>query len=87
MKGFTFPYGQKTVFVNTTRERKTKSLAINILKEMNLPTSRVDELLYWLQKGECELSKLSDGDCWYSIIGKGFGESGPIDKLIIVNVI
>jgi len=87
MKGFTFPYGQKTVFVETTRERKTKSLAANILREMKLPDGRVDELLYWLQKAECELKQLPNGCKWYSMRGKNFSECGPIDALIHIHVI
>ena len=87
MTGFTFPYGKKTVFVKTKRERKTKSLAKNILREMQLPDGRADELLYWLKKGECELNKLPNGDDWYSIKGKGFNEFGPRKELIIINVI
>ena len=87
MKGFTFPYGSKTVFVKTTRERKTKSLAANILREMQLPDGRVDELLYWLQKAECELKQLPNGYKWYSMRGKNFSECGPIDALILIHVI
>lgn len=86
-QGFTFPYGTKTVFVETTRERRNKSLAANILREMKLPDGRADELLYWLQKAECELKQLPNGANWYSLIGKGFSEFGPIEDLIIVHVI
>lgn len=86
MKGFTFPYGQKTVFIKTKRERKTKSLAKNILREMKLPINKADELLYWLQKCDCEINQLSNGS-YYSITGNKFGEAGPIEKLIILNII
>lgn len=87
MTGFTFPYGKKTVFVKTARERKTKSLAANILREMKLPDGRADELLYWLQKAECELKELPNGKEWYSLSGKNFGEYGPIESLILIHVI
>ena len=87
MKGFTFPYKSKTVFVQTTRERKTRSLAKNILRQMLLPDGRADELLYWIQKAECELKTLEDGADWYSIKGKDFSEFGPIEDLQIIHVI
>lgn len=89
MTGFTFPYGQKTVFVETTRERKTRSLARNILNQMLLPDcpSAIDNVLYYLQKGECELKQLNNGTRYYCINGKKFGESGPIESLILIHVI
>lgn len=87
MKGFTFPYGHKTVFVKTTRERKVKSLARNILREMQLPDGRASELLHWLQKAECSISKLPNGNEFYSISGKDFTECGPKSELIIIHVI
>lgn len=86
-QGFTFPYGTKTVFVETTRERRNKSLARSILKQMLLPDGRATELLSWLQKATCEIRKLPSGADWYSITGKGFSEFGPISELIIIHVI
>ena len=87
MKGFSFPYGQKTVFVETTRERKTKSLAKNILIKMQLPDGRADELLYWLSKSECEYKKLYNGENWYLLKGNGFNECGPVNALIHIHII
>lgn len=87
MQGFTFPMSGKTVFVKTTRERKTKSLAKSILKELRMSEEKIDILLYRLQKGECEPVKLSNGDDWYFIKGKGFGECTPANDLILINVI
>lgn len=87
MRGFTFPFEGKTVFVETERERKTRSLAKNILRQMLLPDGRADELLYWIQKAECELKTLENGTDWYSIKGKDFSEFGPIEDLKIIHVI
>lgn len=87
MNGFTFPFDGKTVFVQTERERKTRSLAKNILRQMLLPDGRADELLYWIQKAECELKTLENGADWYSIKGKDFSEFGPIEDLQIIHVI
>lgn len=86
MKGFTFPYKWKTVFVETERERKTQSLAKNILREMLLPDGRAKELLYWLDKAECEIRQLDNGS-WYSLKGKNFTEFGPLDDLEIIHII
>ena len=86
MKGFTFPYKGKTVFVETERERKTQSLAKNILREMLLPDGRAKELLYWLDKAECEIRQLDNGS-WYSLKGKNFTEFGPLNDLEIIHVI
>ena len=89
LQGFTFPYGQKTVFVKTTRERKTRSLARNILNQMLIPDcpSAIDLVMYHLQKAECELKELPNGTLFYSMSGKGFGEAGPREDLILIHVI
>ena len=89
MKGFTFPYKGKTVFVETERERKTRSLARNILKAMLLPDapSAIDGVLYWLNKAECEIRQLDNGADWYSLKGKDFAEFGPLDDLEIIHII
>lgn len=86
MKGFTFPYKGKTVFVETERERKTQSLAKNILREMLLPDGRAKELLYWLDKAECEIRQLDNGS-WYSLKGKNFTEFGPLKDLEIIHIV
>lgn len=88
MKGFTFPYKGKTVFVETERERKTRSLARNILNTMLLPDapSAIDGVLYWLTKAECEIRQLDNGS-WYSLKGKNFTEFGPLEDLEIIHVI
>lgn len=87
MKGFSFFYGQKTVFVETIREYKTKSLATNILKEMKIPEDKVDALLYRLQKTDCEFRQTSNGFKYYSMSGKSFSECGPMEALIHIHVI
>ena len=86
MKGFTFPYKQKTVFVETEQKTKTKNLAIKILNKMQLPDGRADELLYWLTKAEIEYDTLSNGMPWYRVKGKGFHEFGPAEELIYIKL-
>jgi len=91
MKGFTFPYKGKTVFVKTERDRKTRSLARNILKEMS-PRKYANEegievVLKWLDKAECEVKQLDNGTDWYSLKGKNFTEFGPLNELEIIHII
>lgn len=81
MKGFTFPYGDKDVFVITDRERKTKYLASLILRKMGLPDGRVDELMYWLQK-----ASLKRGDGFVTVKGKNFCLCTPTEQIIIIEV-
>lgn len=76
MKGFTFPYGDKDVFVITDKKNKTKKLAKQICWKMEIPDGRADELLYWLQKAECEIHTLNNGKQYYEIHGDGFGGRG-----------
>ena len=76
MTGFTFPLGNKDVFVVTEAKRKTRTLARQILRKMMLPDGRADELLYWLQKAECDIKTLSNGKQYYEIHGDGFGGKG-----------
>ena len=83
MKGFTFPLGRKDVFVETERKNKTESLASMILKELvnigydipDNPSTR-KEVVYYLQKAECEIHKLSNGREYYEIHGATFGGKG-----------
>ena len=86
MEGFTFPYGQKTVFVETPRKYRTEGLAVSILREMKLPVSKVYEVLYRLERADCEVKQLSNGTDWYSMSGKKFTESGPLNGLIHIRV-
>lgn len=76
MKGFTFPYGDKDVFVITDKKNKTKKLAKQICWKMEIPDGRADELFYWLQKAECEIHTLNNGKQYYEIHGDGFGGRG-----------
>lgn len=76
MTGYTFPLGNKDVFVVTEAKRKTRTLARQILRKMMLPDGRADELLYWLQKAECDIKTLSNGKQYYEIHGDGFGGKG-----------
>lgn len=83
MKGFTFTFGKKDVFVETELKNKTNALAQKILRKMvdvgydipdNSDTQR--ELLWYLQKAECDIHTLSNGNQYYEIHGDGFGGRG-----------
>lgn len=78
MRGFTFPYGKRDVFVETHRVNKTEKLASKILRKMMLPDNpdTRKEVLYWLRKAECEVRTLSNGRQYYEIHGEGFGGKG-----------
>lgn len=89
MTGFTFKLGDKDVFVVTNRKNKTRNLARSILQKPQLTDGRADELLYWLQKAECEIHALPNGRQYYEIHGNNFGGKGSFvdDGLtIIVNL-
>ena len=78
MKGFTFPYKRKDVFVETKLKNKTQNLASEILKKLgepNNPDTR-SELLWYLQRAECEIKTLSNGRQYYEIHGENFGGKG-----------
>lgn len=81
MKGYEFPYKGKTVFVITDKKKKTKSLARKILNKMLLPDGRADDLLYWLNPAE-----LTEHEETYSIKGKGFGEVGYKNDLVVITL-
>jgi hypothetical protein len=91
MKGFTFMLKGKDVFVETSLVNKTESLASKILTKMLLPDNpdTRKELLYWLQKAECEIKTLSNGKQMYDIHGKNFGGKGSFvddGKTVIVKL-
>lgn len=83
MKGFTFPYKRKDVFVKTDKKNKTEKLASEIIRAMvnvgaDIPDNQDTrkELLWYLQKAECEVHALSNGRQYYEIHGDGFGGKG-----------
>lgn len=91
MKGFTFVFKDKDVFVETSYVNKTERLASKILTKMLLPdnpdTRR--DLLYWLQKAECEIKTLSNGKQMYDIHGDNFGGKGSFvddGKTVIIKL-
>ena len=91
MKGFTFTLGNKDVFVETTRTRKTEKLAKLILHKLNLPDTpgTVADLLYFLQNATCDIRTLNNGRQYYEIHGENFGGKGSfIDdgKTIIIKI-
>ena len=83
MKGFTFPIGHKDIFVETELKNKTDVLAGRILRKLinhgfdipNNPDTR-REVIYYLQKAECEIHTLSNGRKYYEIHGENFGGKG-----------
>ena len=85
MNGFTFPQGNKTVFVETRYKKKTKPLARKILNKMGLPDGRAEELLYWLRKGNLTYKNINN-ERWYLIDGKDFHEVGPETDLTIISI-
>lgn len=78
MKGFTFQLGRKDIFVKTEYKNKTKALAEKILRKLALleTPGTVREILYYLQKTECEERQLSNGRKYYDISGENFGGRG-----------
>ena len=74
----------KDVFIETNRSRKTKDLAKLIIRKLNgtdlfhIPDAPmvIHDVLYYLQKAECEIKTLSDGRQYYDIHGKNFGGKG-----------
>ena len=87
MYGFTFPYGQKDVFVVSDYTKKCNTLARKILRKMEFPENpdTVKELLYYLKKAECERKPFKTGD-WYKIKGDGFGIMSPVNDVILITV-
>lgn len=88
MKGFTFPYGRKEVFVATDRKNKTKALASEILRKMQLPDNPdiQKDLLYYLQKVDGEKKTLGNGTEWISMKGDNFSAFMPLDDAIIIEL-
>lgn len=85
MKGFTFPYGKKDVFVVSDYSVKCAPLAKKILRKMALPENpdTVKEVLYYLKSAECERKTFETGD-WYKIKGNDFGIMSPAEDIIII---
>lgn len=84
MKGFTLTARGKDYFFVTDYKNKTKSLAKKIICSLNgtgefdIPdnASGIDEILWNLQRAECEIHTLSNGNQYYEIHGDGFGGRG-----------
>ena len=78
MNGFTFPMGQKDIFVKTDYKNKTEQLARKILRKMLLPENpdTVKEILYYLQKAKCDIVTFGNGRQMYEIYGENFGGKG-----------
>ena len=82
--GFTFPFGDKDVFVITDRERKTKYLCQLILRKLgkaDRPGS-IDELMYWLKPATHEINELG----YHIVKGKGFTYCDPENKTLVIEV-
>lgn len=91
MTGFTFMWGCKDVFVETSRKNKTEALAGEILQAIggcDNPANR-QYFMYRLQKAECEIRILPGGRKMYEIHGKGFGGLGSFvddGKTVIIKI-
>ena len=81
MTGFEFPYGDKTVFAASHRKKKTKQVVKDIIHKMKIQDDKFNGIMHYLQKANLNL----EGD-WYTIKGKGFVETGPIENLILVEI-
>lgn len=81
MKGFTFFYKGKDIFVVTNKKNKTRKLAREILNKMLLPDcpSGIDAILCKLQKAELETKSYG-----FVINGHNFSISDPEDKTEII---
>lgn len=77
-RGFTFPLGNKDVFIVTNRKKKTESLCRMILRAMELPEnpSTIREIMYYLVPAEIEIRKAKSGREFYEIHGLNFGGRG-----------
>ena len=81
IKGFTFPYGKKDVFVETSLKNKTQRLASAIIRGMvnvgiDIPDSPGTRkaILDLLRPAVCEIKGI--GRKYYEIHGDGFGGCG-----------
>ena len=84
MKGFVLHAKRKDYFFATNLKNKTKSLAKKVIRSLNgtgdfdIPDNAagIDEILYNLQKAECEIHTLPNERQYYEIHGDGFGGRG-----------
>lgn len=97
MKGFTLTAKGKDYFFVADLKNKTKSLAKKIIRSLNgtgnfdIPDNAagIDEILWNLQKAECEIRTLSNGNQYYEIHGDGFGGRGSFvddGKTVIIKL-
>ena len=97
MKGFTLTARGKDYFFVTDYKNKTKSLAKKVISSLNgtgefdIPDNAagIDEILWNLQKAECEIRTLSTGNQYYEIHGDGFGGRGSFvydGMTVIINI-
>lgn len=97
MKGFTLYVKGKDCFFVTNKVRKTKQLAKEIIYKLNgtgqfdIPDDPavIHDVLYYLQKAECEIKTLSNGKQMYEIYGDNFGGKGSFvddGKTVIINI-
>lgn len=84
MKGFTLYAKGKDYFFVTNLKNKTKSLAKKVIRFLNGTGEfdisdnayGIDVILWSLQKAECEICTLPNGNQYYEIHGDGFGGRG-----------
>lgn len=79
MNGFHFFLNSKDYFVETSRIKKTKTLARKILPLIGAKDTEgnAEYLLYLMRKATCEIRKSAYSDrYYYEISGEGFGGCG-----------
>lgn len=97
MKGFTLFLKRKDYFFVTDYKNKTKKLAKKVIYSLNgtgdfdIPDNAagIDEILYNLQKAECEIHTLPNERQYYEIHGDGFGGRGSFvddGMTVIINI-
>lgn len=96
MKGFTMYLKGKDFFFVTNRQNKTTALAKEIIRSLvnighDIPDDPdvVKEVLWYVQKANCEIRTLGNGKQTYEISGDGFGGKGSFvddEKTVIINL-
>ena len=96
MKGFTMYLKGKDFFFVTNRQNKTTTLAKEIIRSLvnigyDIPDHPdvIKEVLYYIQKANCEIRTLSNGKQYYEISGDGFAGKGSFvddGNTVIINL-
>ncbi len=92
MKGFTFFFKGKDVFFATERQRKTESLARDIVKGLinagyDVPDDPevLHDILHYIRKAECRTKEVK-GNRYYSITTTTSTVFSPEDGVVIIRL-